>query len=43
MYQVFMHKRIERKKNKSLVTCIDRLKIKTVHDITEILNSITYS
>ena len=35
MVQAFTYKRIECKKNKILVWCIDRLTTETVHDITE--------
>ena len=36
MVQAFMYKRIECKKNKSLVRCIYLLIIKKLHEITEI-------
>ena len=42
MVRALMYKRTEYKNNKSLVWYIDKLTIKTVHDITEILNYITY-
>ena len=36
MVRYFTYNLIECEKNKRLVQCIDRLKIKTVHEITEI-------
>ena len=36
MVQVFTYKRIKRNKNNSLVRCIYRLKIETMHAVTEI-------
>ena len=36
MVKLLMYKLIEYNKNKSLVRCIDWLKVETVHDITEI-------
>ena len=42
MVQYMMYIQIEFKINKSLVLCIDRLTIKTVHVITEISKWINY-
>ena len=42
MVQAFMYKRIECKKNKSLVWCIDLLVFQTVHEIIERLKDINF-
>ena len=36
MVREFIYKQIKCKENKSLILCIDQLKIDTLHDITEI-------
>ena len=42
MIWLLKYKQIKRKKNKSLVQCIDQFMDVKMHDITEISNSITY-